>query len=76
MMRPLVEREQPFRRVACAWSYAGQKYQDILTHVLTNGRLKERDALVLDLRGGWGGASPSYLNLLRVPRARQGPHRR
>jgi hypothetical protein len=25
--------------------------------------LSDGDALVLDLRGGWGGASPSYLNI-------------
>ncbi len=45
-----------------AWSYAGQKYQDILTSKAIFGPLKGADALVLDLRGGWGGASPRYLN--------------
>jgi carboxyl-terminal processing protease len=45
-----------------AWSYAGQRYQDILVGELTNGSLRDADALVLDVRGGWGGASPSYLN--------------
>jgi len=46
-----------------AWSYAGRKYQDILVGEVLYGRLKEADALVLDLRGGWGGASPEYLTL-------------
>ena len=46
-----------------AWSYAGQVYQDILTSELLYGSLKDTDALVLDVRGGWGGANPTYLNL-------------
>ena len=45
------------------WSYAGQEYQDILRSGLLYGRLKDADALVLDIRGGWGGASPTYLNI-------------
>jgi len=46
-----------------AWSYAGQQYQDILRSELFFGRLKEADAVVLDVRDGWGGADPSNLNL-------------
>ncbi|SDD97471.1 S41 family peptidase [Rhodospira trueperi] len=45
------------------WSYAGRKYQDILAGEVLYGSLKDADALVLDLRGGWGGASPEYLTL-------------
>ena len=45
------------------WSYAGTQYQEELEQTLLFGRLREADALVLDLRDGWGGASPSYLNL-------------
>jgi len=45
------------------WSYAGQKYQDILYSQIANGILHDADALVLDLRGGWGGADPRYLNM-------------
>ena len=45
-----------------AWSYAGRRYQDIVAGALTNGALKDTDAVVLDIRGGWGGADPSYLN--------------
>jgi carboxyl-terminal processing protease len=49
------------------WSYAGQKYQDKLEELLLGGELAKCDALVLDLRDGWGGASPDYLNLFRTP---------
>ena len=42
------------------WSYAGEVYQDQLEEEL-EGRLREADALVLDLRDGWGGANPRYL---------------
>lgn len=45
------------------WSYAGQEYQRALEQTLLFGPLKDTDALVLDLREGWGGASPVYLNL-------------
>jgi carboxyl-terminal processing protease len=45
------------------WSYAGQQYQDLLCEMLFDGPLSKVDALVLDLRDGWGGASPNYLNL-------------
>lgn len=46
-----------------AWSYAGQNYQDIVTGALLYGELSNAQALVLDLRGGWGGANSSFLNL-------------
>lgn len=50
------------------WSYAGSTYQDILTNTLLYGALREADALILDIRGGWGGASPVYLNLFAEQR--------
>jgi len=62
------------------WSYAGYQYQEQLEDELFSGRLKDADGLVLDLREGWGGASPSYLNiytaapglsLTSIPRDRQ-----
>lgn len=46
-----------------AWSYAGRSYQEILESELLFGRLKSADALVLDVRDGYGGASPSNLNI-------------
>ena len=45
------------------WSYAGEQYQRALERELLLGRLRSADALILDLREGWGGASPSYLNI-------------
>jgi carboxyl-terminal processing protease len=50
------------------WCYAGDRYQDLLIQEL-NTRLKSADGLVLDLREGWGGASPDYLSLFtaKVP---------
>lgn len=42
------------------WSYAAESYQAQLDAEL-NGRLRTADALVVDLRDGWGGASPHYL---------------
>lgn len=46
-----------------AWSYAGDQYQDILERQLLFGDFKEAAALVLDVRQGLGGASPSNLNI-------------
>ena len=45
------------------WSYAGREYQSLLEEVLSEGKLKDADALVWDLRGGWGGAQPDYLSV-------------
>ncbi len=43
-------------------SYASESYQDLLTTMLA-GRFAKCDGLVLDLRGGWGGAQAKYMNL-------------
>ncbi|EKU98428.1 periplasmic protease [Leptolyngbya sp. PCC 7375] len=45
------------------WSYAGDQYQEKLEQELLYGRLSKADALVLDLRDGWGGAPLTALNL-------------
>lgn len=45
------------------WSYAGSRYQDRLEQLLSAGKLKDADALVWDLRDGWGGAQPYYLDI-------------
>ena len=45
------------------WSYAGSRYQDVLEEELSSGKLKDADALIWDLRGGWGGARPQYLDI-------------
>jgi carboxyl-terminal processing protease len=43
------------------WSYAGFSYQNLLIRELQSGTLKDAQALVLDLRDGWGGARLGYL---------------
>jgi carboxyl-terminal processing protease len=45
------------------WSYARYQYHRLLVEELAEGRLKDVDGLVLDLRGGWGGARPGYTEL-------------
>jgi carboxyl-terminal processing protease len=45
------------------WCYAGAQYQELLEEAVLDGKLKDTDALVLDLRDGWGGAQPGYLSL-------------
>lgn len=52
------------------WSYAGTQYQELLRQQLLWGQLSKCDALVLDLRDGWGGADLNYLSLFRAPIAR------
>src|SRR5271170_2951939 len=51
------------------WSYAGREYQSALEELIAEGALRDADALVWDLRDGWGGAEPQYLDLfnLRAP---------
>jgi carboxyl-terminal processing protease len=52
------------------WSYAGRENHDLLIDLLNEPALAAAHGLVLDLRDGWGGASPEYLNLFHhgVPR--------
>lgn len=45
------------------WSYAGDGYQDRLEQLLSTGKLADADALIWDLRDGWGGAQPYYLDI-------------
>ena len=45
------------------WSYARPAYQELLEHLISSGKLKEADAVVWDLRDGWGGADPGYLDI-------------
>jgi carboxyl-terminal processing protease len=45
------------------WSYAGNNYQEHLEEALEDGKLKDADALIWDLRDGWGGAHPRYLSI-------------
>jgi carboxyl-terminal processing protease len=48
------------------WSYAGYAYQEALEHLLSEGILSDADALIWDLRDGWGGAVPEYLDLFNA----------
>ena len=45
------------------WSYASRRYQGALEDLIAEGPLSDADALVWDLRDGWGGAQPGYLDL-------------
>jgi carboxyl-terminal processing protease len=45
------------------WSYARRQYHRFLVEELAEGSLRDVDGLVLDLRGGWGGAQPEYAEL-------------
>lgn len=49
-------------------SYAGEEFNGAFLEALA-GPLKDADALVWDLRDGWGGADPGYLNVFndKVP---------
>jgi carboxyl-terminal processing protease len=48
------------------WCYAGYAYQRALERLLSEGPLKDADALIWDLRNGWGGALPEYLDLFNA----------
>jgi carboxyl-terminal processing protease len=58
-----IEREGQHWGYVRVWSYARRQYQRLLIEELAEGRLKDADGLVLDLRGGWGGAQPEYTEL-------------
>ena len=64
------------------WCYAHKEYHKKLISLLNKGILSKAEALVLDLRGGWGGADPAFLTLFskRIPKVllkfRNGKERR
>lgn len=45
------------------YSYAGEQNHEALRAVIESEPIASCEALILDLRGGWGGASPDYLDL-------------
>ena len=59
----VVEREGQRWGYFRVWSYARRQYHHLLIEEMAEGRLKDVDGLVLDLRGGWGGAQPEYAEL-------------
>jgi carboxyl-terminal processing protease len=48
------------------WSYARDNYQELLAELISTGPLKDADALIWDLRDGWGGAVPDYLDIFNA----------
>src|SRR5215468_10175236 len=48
------------------WSYARNAYQELLAEQISTGPLKDVDALIWDLRDGWGGAVPDYLDIFNA----------
>ena len=48
------------------YSYAGEEYHKALIESISWGKLKQADALIIDLRYGLGGANPSYLNMFNT----------
>ncbi len=48
------------------WCYAGSVHQRTLEHLLSHSPLNDADALIWDLRDGWGGAIPEYLDLFNT----------
>ncbi|WP_162918304.1 S41 family peptidase [Taklimakanibacter deserti] len=47
------------------WSYARRQYQELLEELI-GGKFKDADALIWDLRDGWGGAQPDYLDIFNA----------
>lgn len=59
----IIERNNKTIGYVRVWSYAGEKYHKLLKNEIAFGKFRNADALILDLRDGWGGANPDYLNL-------------
>ena len=59
----VIEREGRRWGYVRVWLAARRQYHHLLMEELAEGRLKDADGLVLDLRGGWGGAQPEYTEL-------------
>ncbi len=59
----LIERDNRKLGYVHIWSYARQRYQELLENLISDGKLKDADALIWDLRDGWGGAEPQYLDI-------------
>jgi len=55
----------PRRRIGYVrvWSWAGDEMQWALREAITELNRKDMNAFILDIRDGWGGASPHYLEI-------------
>lgn len=63
----LIERNGTQCAYVRVWSYGGQRMQDAVIDVLSSEPLADANGIVLDIRGGWGGASAEYvLPFLRI----------
>lgn len=62
----IIERNETRVGYVHIYSYAGYEYQEELLNAISWGQLKDADALIIDLRYGLGGASPSYLNVFNT----------
>ncbi len=58
----IIEHQDRRIAVTALWSCAGLEHQEALAEAIA-GELAEADALVVDLRGGWGGCSATFLDL-------------
>jgi carboxyl-terminal processing protease len=47
------------------WSYARRAYQELLED-LVDEKFKDADGLIWDLRDGWGGGQPQYLDIFNA----------
>jgi carboxyl-terminal processing protease len=59
----LIERQGKKIGYVHIWSCGHEQYQDELEEAVLYDRLREADALILDLREGWGGSPATVLNL-------------
>lgn len=48
------------------WSFAGDRYRNALQEEISRAPLREADALIIDLRDGWGGANPEDINIFNA----------
>jgi carboxyl-terminal processing protease len=62
----VIEREGVRIGYIHVWSYARDDYQELLARQISTGPLKDADALIWDLRDGWGGANPDYLDIFNA----------
>ena len=60
--------ERVGKRVAYQYIYscAGSEHQEVLEEYILHGAAADADALVVDLRDGWGGCNVQFLNLFNT----------
>lgn len=65
----IIERGRARIAYVRVWSWAGEDMQDALESAISELNAKRPTGFVLDIRDGWGGASPDYLRIFdpRIP---------